>query len=1106
MASQEEVLLRILGNSESAVAAAEQTSAAVKKLQDTITEQNAKAAASTDTFAAHLKNVGSEMESVGKKMSSLGTTMTTHITLPVVAIGAASVKLAMDFDQSMTLIQTQAGASADEVAKMRQAILDMGGKVEQTPKQLADGLYWIESAGYRGAQALDVLRASSELAAVGQADMGASANAVTSVMKAMPGQFANATQAAAFMNAVVGNGKMKLDDLNGAISTGFLASAQTFGVSALSVGSALDTLTAEGIPAEKAATGLNMAMALMAAPTAKAKDILEGLGMSEDDVKGKTDEATQMFAKAGITQSQLADDMRQPDGLQAAITDLKRHLIDSGVNATVAGDMISKAFGGGRTGKAIMEMVTDTDGLNKKYQDVNASVNNFGQDVQTQSETSNTKWHEFVGQVETDAVNVGEKLLPYVMQGFNDIEGAVQSLAGWYDGLSPGWKKFIDDVGLAVLAFGPLLTVTGKVLSIIGNMFSGTASLIGIIAKVAEAWKGVETAETEAAIAEAQQQLFNPAVLPTAGAAAGEQGTLFGSEVGKAAGTGGEVVAAEAGGETLGAVGGGALSSIASVALPIAAAGAIAVGIGLAINKLTESGRKGFQTFTTDMGKIQKAWTDGSYSDYRKYLDQWSKDTGQKYTLDETALENHFGKLAMDQFEYEKGSKAISDDINKWDLGKLKTDINNMQTAIGTGNAQALGAQIDALQKSANTDDQAKAKALQAQKDQNAHLNDIDKNFYDTKQGFQKTMAAEAQAAIDAYNAHDYNTEATHLNNLTILRQQAADWQRTQQQTNMTILLADLASNGGQFTATGMALITDLYAGQDDPQLMAQKIKKLHDDMIDHVATAWEVAGSGLLLDPGGGYEGKPSGLQGTLSQHSYGSRGYAAGGWAGLNGPEVSPLGENGPEFIIPNHMLSAFGLGQEIGASMDTALAALSLNQMMGSLAASASSGGSAANLGKMMASSVGWTGYEWDDLYQLWQRESGWNPNAVNSSSGAYGIPQSLGHGHPYNLGDAAAQIAWGINYIQGRYGDPATAWQHEVDYGWYADGGSFIADRPGIFHAGERGPERVTVSPAGTPSIHIENLNLPGVSNAQEFVREMGRVVTSHRGANLTAGAF
>jgi len=90
----------------------------------------------------------------------------------------------------------------------------------------------------------------------------------------------------------------------------------------------------------------------------------------------------------------------------------------------------------------------------------------------------------------------------------------------------------------------------------------------------------------------------------------------------------------------------------------------------------------------------------------------------------------------------------------------------------------------------------------------------------------------------------------------------------------------------------------------------------------------------------------------------------------------------------------------------------------------------------LGKAMAAAVGWTGNQWTALFALWQRESGWNPAARNPSSGAAGIPQDItGNFH----GGAAGQIAWGLNYIRGRYGTPANAWAHELAFGWYDKGG-------------------------------------------------------------------
>jgi NlpC/P60 family len=107
-------------------------------------------------------------------------------------------------------------------------------------------------------------------------------------------------------------------------------------------------------------------------------------------------------------------------------------------------------------------------------------------------------------------------------------------------------------------------------------------------------------------------------------------------------------------------------------------------------------------------------------------------------------------------------------------------------------------------------------------------------------------------------------------------------------------------------------------------------------------------------------------------------------------------------------------------------------------------------------------GWGPNQQQPLIALWNKESGWNPNAVNPSSGAYGIPQALGHGHPYNLGDWPAQIQWGLNYIAGRYGWPDVAWNHEQIFNWYAKGGiADYAERAAVFAQGH-GPGRTGAS--------------------------------------------
>jgi hypothetical protein len=70
----------------------------------------------------------------------------------------------------------------------------------------------------------------------------------------------------------------------------------------------------------------------------------------------------------------------------------------------------------------------------------------------------------------------------------------------------------------------------------------------------------------------------------------------------------------------------------------------------------------------------------------------------------------------------------------------------------------------------------------------------------------------------------------------------------------------------------------------------------------------------------------------------------------------------------------------------------------------------------------------------------RESKWDINATNPSSGAYGIPQALPGSKMASEGsdwrtNPATQIIWGIKYMKDRYGSPCGAWGFKSSHGWY-----------------------------------------------------------------------
>ena len=92
------------------------------------------------------------------------------------------------------------------------------------------------------------------------------------------------------------------------------------------------------------------------------------------------------------------------------------------------------------------------------------------------------------------------------------------------------------------------------------------------------------------------------------------------------------------------------------------------------------------------------------------------------------------------------------------------------------------------------------------------------------------------------------------------------------------------------------------------------------------------------------------------------------------------------------------------------------------------------------RSMLAQRGWGDDQFQCLVSLWNKESGWNYQASNRSSGAYGIPQALPGSKMASAGadwqtNAATQVAWGLGYISGRYGTPCGAWSHSQSTGWY-----------------------------------------------------------------------
>lgn len=72
------------------------------------------------------------------------------------------------------------------------------------------------------------------------------------------------------------------------------------------------------------------------------------------------------------------------------------------------------------------------------------------------------------------------------------------------------------------------------------------------------------------------------------------------------------------------------------------------------------------------------------------------------------------------------------------------------------------------------------------------------------------------------------------------------------------------------------------------------------------------------------------------------------------------------------------------------------------------------------------------QWSCLNVIISIESGWDSNAQNPTSSAYGLFQQL---KLPNTATVSTQARLGLKYIKHRYGKPCKAYHHHKAKGWY-----------------------------------------------------------------------
>lgn len=478
----------------------------------TVAELVAILRADTSQFDAAMRRAGSGMSSLGSSAMRMGRTMTTHLTLPLVGIGYASTKMALDFDQSFRRINALAADTGMSVDQMKESVKGLAGRTAQDPRALAEALYFVASAGKDVAKnAMPILAASAKGAMVGMGDAATVAQLLTSVLHDYAGTGLNAARAMNILTGAVKAGKAEPADLAATLGT-VIPVASQMGVSFQDVAAAIANATNAGVSAARAVTGLRFLIASFQNPTAAAISVFKDFGLSVGDI-----------------QNQLA----QPGGLLTVI----QGLADKFDLTTVAGKAAFATVVGGSRGAIIANTLVGNSAkaASQAFDDLATSAErgntSFKDAQEIMNKTKSFRFAQALTELKLAAIDLGQTLIPILT---HDILPAVRHVVDWFRNLSDGTKEMIVKIGLAAAAFGPLLLALGALLKLGGLIVGAVGGVVGAIGSIGGA---------------------------IAGAGAGAAGGAA------AAGAAAEAGSAAAGGASLGLIAGAAVSGFAAAAL-----------------------------------------------------------------------------------------------------------------------------------------------------------------------------------------------------------------------------------------------------------------------------------------------------------------------------------------------------------------------------------------------------------------------------------------------------------------------------------------------------------------------------------------------------------
>lgn len=433
------------------------------------------------------RTVASGMENTGRKSALIASGMTAA-GLAVAAFGVAAVKMAADFDQQMSTVQANTGATSAQMDQLRAAAIEAGASTVYSASDSADA---INDLGKAGMSVTDILTGglsgALNLAASDGMAVGDAAEYMANALSMFHLKGSQASQVADTLAAGAGKAVGNVSDFGEALNN-CGAQANSFGMNVQETTGVLALFAQNGTIGAEAGTQLNSMLMKLAAPSTEAANTMKELGISAYDAQGHF-----------VGMSKFAGQLQKAE---KGLTDEQRNQ----ANATIFGSYAIKAanylYEAGESGvnkwtKAVSESGYAAEQAAAKNNNLKGDLENLG------------------GSMESLMISVGE-----------GAQGPLRKMVQGLDTLVDAFAGLPSGVQQTLVVMASLAGVFGAVHKAAGNLNGSTSTMANNIGLAIDPIQRVKTA---LASAQTAFQMFKASSM-----SASEQMEAFGTSASKA--------------------------------------------------------------------------------------------------------------------------------------------------------------------------------------------------------------------------------------------------------------------------------------------------------------------------------------------------------------------------------------------------------------------------------------------------------------------------------------------------------------------------------------------------------------------------------------------